>query len=228
MIYIYDKKGNLIESLNYEKEEFKKEWYSDWKDGYIVSSYKFDNPIIDKGEIRDKTREELILLDRKIELLMDGEYIENEEIKVVEAPDNFLEKIWNPELHNWEEKATLEEQRIVYKNKIDGYKAELLEKGFMFERHNQKCRDKDLALLSNAIAALEDAGETEGLSWAFSDTDIAKLSLNQLKQMRIAGMNFITTVYGVEAYLKQGEINLNLTVEDFRDRVNENSEVKAV
>ena len=123
---------------------------------------------------------------------------------------------------------TEEEKRAIYKEQIDKYKAEILERGFVFERHNQKCRDKDLALLSNAIAALEDAGETEGLSWAFSDTDIAKMSLEQLKQMRISGMNFITAVYGVEAHLKQGEIIPDLTVENFREKVNENSEVKAV
>lgn len=123
---------------------------------------------------------------------------------------------------------TEDEKRDIYKREIDTYKAEILEKGFVFERHNQKCRDKDLALLSNAIAALEDTGETEGLLWAFSDTDITKLNLSQLKQMRISGMNFITAIYGVEAYLKQGEIISDLTVEKFREKVNENSEVKAV
>ena len=123
---------------------------------------------------------------------------------------------------------TEEEKRTIYKEQIDKYKAEILERGFVFERHNQKCRDKDLALLSNAIAALEDAGETKGLSWAFSDNDIAKMSLEQLKQMRISGMNFITAVYGVEAYLKQGEIIPDLTIEKFKEMVNENSEVKAV
>ncbi|AVQ26878.1 hypothetical protein C4N20_01855 [Fusobacterium ulcerans] len=125
-------------------------------------------------------------------------------------------------------KMTDEEKRELFKKEIDSYKAKVLERGFIFERHNQKCRDKDLALLSNAIAALEDAGGTEELSWAFSDSDIAKMSLEQLKQMRISGMNFITAVYGVEAYLKQGEIISDLTVEKFREKVNENSEVKAV
>lgn len=234
IIYIYDKNLKLIAQPFITKyEEFKKnpnKFFPNWETTMFASLEKYNNPIIDStsGDIKEKTREELILLDSKLELLQDGEYIENGEIKVMEAPDNFIEKVWNPELHNWEEKASLEEQKIVYKNKIDGYKADLLEKGFIFERHNQKCRDKDLALLSNAIAALEDAESTEGLSWAFSDSDIAKMSLEQLKQMRIAGMNFITAVYGVEAYLKQGEINLNLSVEDFRGMVNKNSEVKAM
>lgn len=234
IIYIYNEKLKLIgEPFVKDIEEFWKEptiYFPSWKAGYYATLEKYGNPIIDNisGNIREKTREELILLNNQIELLQDGEYVEAGEIIIVEAPEGFIEKIWDKEAHIWKEKATLEEQRIVYKNKIDGYKAEILEKGFVFERHNQKCRDKDLALLSSAIAALEDKGGTEGLLWAFSDTDTIKLSLSQLKQMRIAGMNFITTVYGVEAYLKQGEIISDLTVEKFREKVNENSEAKAV
>ncbi|MGL5428448.1 MAG: hypothetical protein ACRDAS_11095, partial [Cetobacterium sp.] len=59
--------------------------------------------------IREKTREELILLDNKTELLQDGEYIENNKIIVVEAPDNLYKKYWNKETNVWEEGSTLEE-----------------------------------------------------------------------------------------------------------------------
>lgn len=188
----------------------------------------FINPILENEEIREMTREEQIIVLGNTNLLLNGEYINKDKILKKEIPENLISPVWNKEKKKWEEGADLEEQKIVYKNKIDGYKAEILEKGFVFERHHQKCRDKDLALLSNAIAALEDAGATEGLVWAFSDSDLAKMSLEQLKQMRISGMNFITTVYEVEAYLKRGEIISDLTVEKFREKVNENSEVKAV
>jgi len=114
-----------------------------------------------------------------------------------------------------------------YKKEIETYKFQVLETGFTFDGHIQKCRDKDLALLSNAISALEDSGEVEGLLWAFSDNDIIKMSLNQLKQMRIVGMSFITTVYGIEALLKQSEVDLNLNLEKFKKMINENSEAKA-
>lgn len=233
IIYVYNEKLELIgQPFVKGIEEFWKEptiYFLSWKVGYYATLEKYDNPIIDNisGNIREKTREELIL-EGKTELLTDGEYVVNGEIIAVETPENLIKKVWNKELHIWEEGATLEEQETVYKNKIDLYKAEILEKGFVFEGHNQKCRDKDLALLGNAISALEDAGDTGGIAWAFSDTDIAKLSLSQLKQMRIAGMSFITAIYEVEALLKQGKINLNLTVEDFREMVNQNSEIKAV
>lgn len=234
IIYIYDKNLKLIaQPFIKDYEEFKEnpiKYFPSWETTMFASLEKYNNPVLDKkiGEIREKTREELILLDNKLELLLDGEYVEKGKIKLVEAPNNFIKKKWNVKNRIWEEGADLEEQKIIYKNKIDLYKAEILEKGFVFEEHNQKCRDKDLALLSNAIAALEDAGDTEGLLWAFSDSDIAKLNLNQLKQMRIAGMSFITVVYGVEAYLKHGEIIPDLTVEKFKEKVNENSNVKAI
>lgn len=234
IIYIYDKNLKLVaQPYIKDYEEFKEnpiKYFPSWETTMFASLEKYNNPILDKktGEIREKTREELILLDNKLELLEDGEYVETGKIVVVKAPENLIKKVWNKEKKKWKEGADLEEQKMIYKNKIDIYKAELLEKGFIFERHNQKCRDKDLALLSNAIAALEDAGGTEELSWAFSDSDLAKMSLEQLKQMRISGMNFITAVYEVEAYLKRGEIISDLTVEKFREKVNENSEVKAV
>ena len=117
MIFIY-KGTKLIENLNYNKEEFKKEWYQEWEDGLIISSIKFLNPILENGELREKTREELILLDSKLELLRDGEYIEGGEIIVVEAPENLINKVWNKEVHIWEERATREELIEERKNKI--------------------------------------------------------------------------------------------------------------
>lgn len=132
---------------------------------------------------------------------------------------------WNKEKRVWEyEVPSINIEK--YKEEIESYKTQILETGFIFNGHIQKCRDKDLALLSNAISALEDSGK-EWLSWAFSDNDIVKMSLNQFKQMRIAGMNFITTVYGVEALLKQSEPDLKLNLEKFKKMINDNSEIKA-
>ena len=131
---------------------------------------------------------------------------------------------WNKEKREWEwEIPAINIEK--YKKEIESYKSQILETGFIFNGHIQKCRDKDLALLSNAISALEDSGE-EGRSWAFSDDDIVKISLDQFKQMRIVGMSFITTVYGIEALLKRSEPDLNLNLEKFKKMIDEKSEVK--
>lgn len=41
-------------------------------------------------------------------------------------------------------------------------------------------------------------------------------------------MEFINTVYEVEAFLKRDEVNLNLTIEDLKKMINKKSEIKTV
>ena len=120
MIHIY-KGEKFIITLNYTKEEFKKEWYPEWEEGLIISSIKFLNPILDNGTLREKTREELILLDNKIELLQAGEYVEKGGIKLVEAPANLFKKKWNVENKSWEEGASLKELQEYFMAKLQEY-----------------------------------------------------------------------------------------------------------
>lgn len=124
IIYIYDKNLKLIaQPFIKDYEEFKEnpiKYYPSWDNTVYASLEKYNNPIIDtiSGNIREKTREELILLDNKLELLQDGEYVEDGEIIVVEALDNLIKKVWNEEVHIWEEGATREELIEERKNKI--------------------------------------------------------------------------------------------------------------
>ena len=120
MIHIY-KGEKYITSLNYSKEEFKKEWYPEWEEDMIISDIKFLNPILDNGTLREKTREELILLDNKIELLQAGEYVEKGGIKLVEAPANLFKKKWNVENKSWEEGASLKELQEYFMAKLQEY-----------------------------------------------------------------------------------------------------------
>ncbi|MCB8563679.1 hypothetical protein [Fusobacterium ulcerans] len=128
IIYIYDKNLKLIaQPFIKDYEEFKEnpiKYFPSWETTMFASLEKYNNPILDRktGEIREKTREELILIDNKSELLQDGEYVEDGEIIVVEAPENFIKKLWNKEIHIWEEGATREELIEERKNKILEYK----------------------------------------------------------------------------------------------------------
>lgn len=145
IIYIYNKNLELIgQPFITEYEEFKKnpnKFFPNWEITMHASLEKYNNPILDRktGEIREKTREELILLDNKLELLQDGEYVEAGEIIVVEAPDRLIKKVWNKEIHIWEEGATREELIEERKNKILEYKKlkddkkDLEESGFSSE-----------------------------------------------------------------------------------------------
>ena len=145
IIYIYNKNLELIgQPFVKDYTEFKEEpvkYYPSWDNTMYASLEKYNNPIIDtiSENIREKTREELILLDNKLELLQDGEYVEAGKIIVVEAPDNLIKKVWNKEMHIWEEGATREELIEERKNKILEYKKlkddkkDLEESGFSSE-----------------------------------------------------------------------------------------------
>ncbi|BBA51989.1 hypothetical protein FV113G1_23390 [Fusobacterium varium] len=159
IIYIYNKNLELIgQPFITEYEEFKKnpnKFFPNWETTMYASLEKYNNPIIDtiSENIREKTREELILLDNKLELLQDGEYVETGEIIVVEASENFIKKIWNKEMHIWEEGATREELIEERKNKILEYKKlkddkkDLEESGFSSE--------EEILMLSERMTLLE-------------------------------------------------------------------------
>lgn len=145
IIYIYNKNLELIgQPFIKDYTEFKKnpiKYYPSWETTMFASLEKYNNPILDKktGEIREKTREELILIDNKLELLQDGEYVEDGEIIVVGAPDNLIKKTWDKNTHIWKEGATREELIEERKNKILEYKRlkddkkDLEESGFSSE-----------------------------------------------------------------------------------------------
>lgn len=86
IIYIYDESLNLIAQPYVNSyEEFKENptsFYPDWQESMYASESKYEYPILDKetSELREKTREERILIDNETSLLEDGEYIDNGKI----------------------------------------------------------------------------------------------------------------------------------------------------
>ena len=159
IIYIYDKDLKFVTGIYADSEEKfeidSKGHYKNWKDGMVTSLEKYNNPILDlaTNKIREKTREELILIDNKLELLHAGEYVEAGEIIVVEAPENLIKKKWNIEDKKWEEGATREELIEERKNKILEYKKlkddkkDLEDSGFSSE--------EEIVMLSEKMTLLE-------------------------------------------------------------------------
>lgn len=127
IIYIYNIKTLTVVARPIVKdyEEFKAEptkFYPDWDvANHLSAETEFQNPIMDNGVVREKTREELILLDNKLELLQDGEYIENNKIIVVDPPHYLYKKSWNKETNIWEEGATQDEIDIEVNKLIDEF-----------------------------------------------------------------------------------------------------------
>ena len=151
-MYIY-KGTELIESLNYTKEEFKKEWYPKWEDTMIISETKFYNPILDNGTLREKTREELILLDNKLELLVEGEYISKNKISKKEIPNTLINPIWDKVKSIWKEGATKEELIEERKNKIVEY--EKLEEEKKLLENSKFTSEDEIKVIVEKITVLE-------------------------------------------------------------------------
>lgn len=188
------------------------------------------NPTFDESreEIREMTREEKISWLEEIDLLIDGEYIENRKIKEIKYDETlgFLSPAWNKEERIWYEKATIEEKEKKWVEIINGYKPTVLEGPFPFIKdgvtYYQKLRvDKDVPLVSSTLSTLTRHPEST-VKWAFDDenNDIV-LGLEDIERLQDTGVIFTNAVYDVERDLKAQEPNLLLTIEDYKVLVEE-------
>lgn len=121
MLSIYNKNGKYKITLNYTIEEFQPSWYKDWEEGDLISANKLNNPIVDNGQIREMTREEMVENDIEVSLT-DGEYIENKEIKIIERPADLMRPLWNKESREWYEGMSRTELMEKRKDLIIKYK----------------------------------------------------------------------------------------------------------
>lgn len=128
--------------------------FEDWRAGdiLIVGYSTIVNPILEEGELREATKLEKVL-NGEVELLEDGEYVEAGKIIVVEAPDNLIKKVWNKELHIWEEGTTREEFIEMRKNKILEY-SKLEEEKRIFE-NTKFPSENEVEVIIEKMAILE-------------------------------------------------------------------------
>lgn len=223
MIYIY-KKEKLIDTLNYDINEFKKEWYPDFQDDMQIYDKKFEYPILEKGMLREMTRDEKVF--NNIEVVLDeGEFIQNKKIiKVPKPQDNSKYLNWDKEKHLW--LLDTEKQYQDYINTIDNIKSKILEYGFDYKvdgkEHRQKCRDKDITLLaSNVTFMLAEKmilGKEKSITWYFEDNFGLKLDLEQSLVLASFGKTFTQSVYDTENYFKTKENPKELTKADFEKK----------
>lgn len=211
------------------RDELMKDIFSDWKvgDKLYIGDVQLINPILDGENLRVKTREEQILQDNKIELLFDGEYVEDRKIKKVEPSEELYIPIWDKELKQWKESEASQE---LYEKDIDALKTQILYDGFIYTEtnratHRQRARDKDLTYLGNTIMGMEDSS-LEEYTWYFDVDDTPTLSLEDLKKMRGQGTIFISSVFQVENTLKKLPPSKNINIETFKNKIDETSTVK--
>ena len=156
MIYIYNNNLRYLIGLNYDYEEFIKnpsKYYPSWESSFYATQKKYEYPILDNSVIREKTREERILIDKNVDLLVDSEYIENGEIITVPVPKGFIKEVWDKELHIWKEGATKEELIKIRAEKILKY-SEFEENKKALETSKFSSID-EIALVTSELSELE-------------------------------------------------------------------------
>lgn len=86
----------------------------------VERNTQFENPISDDLEtIREMDRKELITLKNRVDLLLDGEKIEDGKIAVVEKPQSkYIKYTWDSITFVWEVVTTKEELVTLRRNKI--------------------------------------------------------------------------------------------------------------
>ena len=223
MIYVY-KKDKLVDILNYDISEFKKEWYPNFQDDMQIYDKKFEYPIFEKGMLREMTRDERVANNIEI-ALYEGEFIQNKKIiKVPKPTGNSKYLNWDSQKHLW--LLDTEKQHQDYIAVINRIKAEILEYGFDYkvenEYHRQKCRDKDVTLLASNItfmlAEKTVFGKEKAITWYFEDDFGLKLDLQQSLILASYGKTFTQSVYDTENYFKTKVNPKELTKEEFEDK----------
>lgn len=113
---------------------------------------------------------------------------------------------------------------------IDKIKAEILEYGFDYQGHQQKCRDKDIAYMVANIVALQtakDLGITKKVTWYFSDNYGMESGPKELGTLMLYGTTFVQSVYNTENYFKTLEEPKFISKEDFETKRKEIHQVLA-
>ena len=223
MIYIY-KKEKLIDTLNYDINEFKKEWYPDFQDDMQIYDKKFEYPIFEKGMLREMTRDEKVF--NNIEVVLDeGEFIQNKKIiKVPKPQDNSKYLNWDKEKHLW--LLDTEKQYQDYINTIDNIKSKILEYGFDYKvdgkEHRQKCRDKDIIWIAMSALLLflvkTFMGKEIKKTWYFEDDFGKEMDLMDFIQLMFFGSTFIQSVYDTENYFKTKVNPKDLSKDEFEKK----------
>ncbi|WP_394291673.1 hypothetical protein [Fusobacterium necrophorum] len=104
---------------------------------------------------------------------------------------------------------------------IDKIKAEILEYGFDYQGHRQKCRDKDVAYMVANIVSLQTAkalGKEKKVTWYFSDNYGMEAGLQELGILMLYGTTFVQSVYNTENYFKTLEELKIVTKEEFEEK----------
>ena len=174
MIYIY-KKDKLIDTLNYDINEFKKEWYPNFQDDMKIYSKQFEYPVFENGELREMTKEEKIK-NRINVILEEGEVIENNNLIKISQPSKY---------HKWINKEwvlDLKELKSQKREELKTIRTSKLFENITINGDIFQVRKDDLDnfwevdyMLGTGVVA-----ETDTRNWILTDNSIKTFTYSQL------------------------------------------------
>lgn len=183
-------------------------YFQGYTQDMIITDITYQYPIYKDDVLREMTKEEKVRANIDVQL-DDGEIIKDKKIITVPKPSGNQKYLsWNKEKGLW----LLDNEREYqdYMNLIDDLKAKSLAYGFDYKvegkEHRQKCRDKDITLLTSNVtfmlAEKSVLGKEIPITWYFEDNFGLKLDLEQSLILASYGKTFTQSVYDTEHYFK--------------------------
>ena len=236
-VYLYDKNGNIIgiflapSQKKFEADKLR--YCSEYREGENFISYtEIKNPVLDSktGKLREMTILEQI--QAGILILLDGQYLESEEIKTITKPNEW--SVWDKDSHAWKIdnnllNKKLKELRTKASKDLVEAKLNFLNQALEIEKagkkytfeNNEENRNR-LALKFSLMSLLEqdkiekvkvlnDKGLVEFIE--LNRTELKDLAKKIQDIIEIADMAEQMAVVGISRYTIEQMLNLN--VKDF-------------
>lgn len=199
MIYIY-KKDELIDTLNYDINEFKKEWYPNFQKDMKVYDRKFEYPIFENEELREMSKEEKIKNGINV-ILEEGEVIENNNLIKISQPSKY---------HKWINKEwvlDLKELKSQKRDELKTIRTEKLYENIIVKGDTFQVRKDDLDNFWEVdyMLGTGEVTETDTRNWILADNSIKTFTYAQL-------MNVLTEFIKrkAEVFEKFGVLSIKL------------------
>lgn len=174
MIYIY-KKEKLIDILNYDINEFKKEWYPNFQEDMKIYNKQFEYPIFENGELREMTKKEKVSNGITV-TLEEGEVIENNNLIKISQPSKY---------HKWIDKEwvlNLEELKVQKREELKTIRTFKLYENITVNGDTFQVRKDDLENFWEVDYMLKrrEVTETDTRNWILVDNSIKTFTYSQL------------------------------------------------
>ena len=174
MIYIY-KKDELIDTLNYDINEFKKEWYPNFQKDMKVYDRKFEYPIFENEELREMSKEEKIKNGIDV-ILEEGEVIENKNLIKIPKPSIY---------HKWIHKEwvlDLKELKSQKRDELKTIRTSKLFENITINGDTFQVRKDDLDNFWEVdyILGTGEVAETDTRNWILADNSIKTFTYAQI------------------------------------------------